>query len=89
MLICTITLSNMIYMYTRHIAPLKRSRGSAWLFHVAPSATLHPRGPARKLTERIDVVVNCTPIRVNNNSKLTNDEINDEITEINDEIKLN
>ena len=26
----------------------------------------------RPLTKRIDVVVNCTPIRVNNNSKLTN-----------------
>ena len=24
------------------------------------------------MTEQIDAVVNCTPIRVNNNSKLTN-----------------
>ena len=48
MLICTITLSIMIYMYTCHITPRRRSRGSAWLCHLTLHATSHPRGSHAK-----------------------------------------
>ena len=36
-------------------------------------------GGSRRLTERIDAVVNCIPIRVKIKSKLTNFEINSQI----------
>ena len=30
------------------------------------------REPERKLTDRINAVINCTPVRVNNKTKVTN-----------------
>ena len=50
--IYTITLYNMSkYTYGPRVtsAPRRRSRGSAWLYHVALRATSHPRGSRAKL----------------------------------------
>ena len=49
MLICTITLSIMIYMYMCHIAPRRRSHGSAWLCHVALRGMSPPRESRAKI----------------------------------------
>ena len=52
MLICTITLYNTIkYKYCPRVtsAPCRRSRGPAWLCHVALCAASHPRGSRAKI----------------------------------------